>query len=233
MMQPQQPAPPPAVGPSGDLKVTIGKDGMKVVQAGDGAAIAAQQSQAQVLKARLDKLTSEIDAVKAEVSAPGAAPIMASGQIRLTQLESRRIDTEEALDKIENQLAGIGVQPATMEVIGVPPSFDPLVPFDPNQDALQEKVAIIAVAAIVFIGAPIAAAIARFIWKRTTTRSAPAASGDDARRLERVEAAVDAIALEMERMSEGQRYVTRLLAERAGAAPAEPIAARDGVKAQR
>ncbi|MCU0624000.1 MAG: short coiled-coil protein, partial [Gemmatimonadaceae bacterium] len=71
MMQPQQPAPPPAVGPSGDLKVTIGKDGMKVVQAGDGEAIAALQSQAQVLKARLDKLTSEIDAVKAEVSAPG------------------------------------------------------------------------------------------------------------------------------------------------------------------
>jgi hypothetical protein len=33
-------------------------------------------------------------------------------------------------------------------------------------------------------------------------------------RLERIEQAVDAIALEVERMSEGQRFTTRLLAER-------------------
>ncbi len=34
-------------------------------------------------------------------------------------------------------------------------------------------------------------------------------------RLERVAQAVDAIAVEMERVSEGQRFTTRLLAERA------------------
>jgi hypothetical protein len=45
-------------------------------------------------------------------------------------------------------------------------------------------------------------------------------------RMSRIEQAVDAIAIEVERVSEGQRFVTRLLSERApaiGAAPAEPV----------
>ena len=38
-------------------------------------------------------------------------------------------------------------------------------------------------------------------------------------RLAKIEEAVDTIALEMERMGEGQRFVTKLLAERTGAGP--------------
>lgn len=38
-------------------------------------------------------------------------------------------------------------------------------------------------------------------------------------RLERVEQAVESIAIEMERVSEGQRFVTKLLVERAPPAP--------------
>lgn len=41
-------------------------------------------------------------------------------------------------------------------------------------------------------------------------------------RLERIEQAVDAIAVEVERLSEGQRFATRLLSE--GSAQKEPIA---------
>ena len=45
-------------------------------------------------------------------------------------------------------------------------------------------------------------------------------------RLERIEQAVDTIALEMERIGEGQRFVTKLLAER-------PPAVSDGSATQR
>jgi len=38
-------------------------------------------------------------------------------------------------------------------------------------------------------------------------------------RLQRIEEAVDTIAVEIERMGEGQRFVTKLLAERAGQLP--------------
>jgi len=40
-----------------------------------------------------------------------------------------------------------------------------------------------------------------------------------AERLNRIETAVDSTALEVERIAEGQRFTTRLLAERSGAPP--------------
>jgi len=46
-------------------------------------------------------------------------------------------------------------------------------------------------------------------------------------RLSRIENAIDAMAIEVERISEGQRFVTRLLSERADAKVALP---REGTK---
>ena len=49
-------------------------------------------------------------------------------------------------------------------------------------------------------------------------RSFPSAvTGDTTARLERIEQAIDAISLEVERISEGQRFTTKLLADRAQA----------------
>lgn len=46
----------------------------------------------------------------------------------------------------------------------------------------------------------------------------PRVKADDGR-LERLEQAVEAIAIEIERVSEGQRFVTKMLADRAGDLP--------------
>jgi hypothetical protein len=55
-------------------------------------------------------------------------------------------------------------------------------------------------------------------------RGGPFATPALDQRLERIEQAVDAIAIEMERVSEGQRFTTKLLAERVPppSAPAPP-----------
>ena len=45
----------------------------------------------------------------------------------------------------------------------------------------------------------------------------PSLSPEVVQRLERMEQAIDAISVEVERISEGQRFVTRLLSERAQA----------------
>lgn len=50
---------------------------------------------------------------------------------------------------------------------------------------------------------------------RAEERAAPAPGGGDAR-YDRLEHAVEAIAVEVERMAEGQRFVSRLLTERQG-----------------
>jgi hypothetical protein len=84
------------------------------------------------------------------------------------------------------------------------------------------------------VAAPLAIAAARLMWRRA--RITPPArqavpSLENSPRLERLEQAVDAIAVELERVSEGQRFVTRLLAESHGAqdaAQALPAAASLG-----
>jgi hypothetical protein len=67
------------------------------------------------------------------------------------------------------------------------------------------------------VGFPLAIAYARRVWRGTLkiVRTAPDESNV---RLERLEHAVDAIAIEIERVAEGQRFVTKVLAERPAAA---------------
>jgi len=50
--------------------------------------------------------------------------------------------------------------------------------------------------------------------KMASLQGGPERQADVEARLERIEQAVDTIAIEMERIGEGQRFVTRLLAER-------------------
>ena len=61
------------------------------------------------------------------------------------------------------------------------------------------------------VGVPIAKAFARRMDQRTMEPRVPS---EVMARLERMEQAMDAIAVEVERISEGQRFTTRLLAER-------------------
>lgn len=67
-------------------------------------------------------------------------------------------------------------------------------------------------------GIPAAVMLARMYFKHEEKmaelkRGSPLSS-DIAERLERVENSVEAIAVEMERVGEGQRFVTKLLSER-------------------
>jgi hypothetical protein len=55
-------------------------------------------------------------------------------------------------------------------------------------------------------------------WKRRAPRRSSQIDADSAQRLERLENGMDAIAIEIERVSEGQRFVTKLLSESLGPA---------------
>jgi len=61
------------------------------------------------------------------------------------------------------------------------------------------------------IGVPIAKAYARRMDREPRQPNLPP---DMTARLERMEQAIDSIAIEVERISEGQRFTTKLLAER-------------------
>ncbi|MGH7620146.1 MAG: hypothetical protein ACREPM_23265 [Gemmatimonadaceae bacterium] len=73
--------------------------------------------------------------------------------------------------------------------------------------------------AVTIIGAPIARAFARRIESQPRE---PNQLPEVSARLDRMEQALDSIAIEIERISEGQRFTTKLLADRAASAPQPP-----------
>jgi len=79
-------------------------------------------------------------------------------------------------------------------------------------------VSVICVAAMI-IGVPIARAYSRRIERGPLEPSVPP---EVSARLARMEQAIDSIAVEVERISEGQRFTTKLLSERAGASSQSP-----------
>ena len=66
---------------------------------------------------------------------------------------------------------------------------------------------------VMVLGLPIVIVQARKLWMRDSTSAAQASPETD-HRLERIEQAIDAMAVEVERIAEGQRFVTKLLADR-------------------
>lgn len=83
----------------------------------------------------------------------------------------------------------------------------------------------------IFVLFPLAISLARLMWRKGTSHGPPIPdAAEAARRLAGLEQAVDAIAVEIERVSEGQRFVTKIFAEsqgmpalNPGQRPAEPI----------
>ena len=69
---------------------------------------------------------------------------------------------------------------------------------------------------VIAIGMPLAKAYAK---RMEGGARAPAIPSDVSVRLERMEQAIDAIAVEVERISEGQRFTTKLLSERVATPP--------------
>jgi hypothetical protein len=113
----------------------------------------------------------------------------------------------------------------------------------PDPDAIAVMSFLVAISFVL----PISIALARRIL-RTAPKATPSSRPDDStQRLDRIEQAVDTIAIEVERVSEGQRFITKLMAERSPAAQstqegagmralgmgaAEPVAQDERVKAK-
>jgi hypothetical protein len=110
------------------------------------------------------------------------------------------------------------------------PGANPVVPFFPRLFVPTLVVPAAATFLTLALALPISIAWAKRILRRTP-RTTPVPS-DVTNRLERIEQAVDTIAIEVERISEGQRFVTRLMAERPSAAASNQAASADSASLQ-
>lgn len=159
------------------------------------------------------RMVEELDRAREAVAqiAPrenAAGPIgvitLPDGRIRITPRDGQPIEIDRSLfrqDQIQD-LVETALQP-------------PEPPEMPDRGPPDSVIALIGILAffltLMVIGFPLARAGAR----RMDRKAAGARASDDlAPRLERIEQAVEAVAVEMERVSEAQRFSARLLSER-------------------
>lgn len=138
-----------------------------------------------------------------------------------TGLEQRLATLDQHIGQLDADIAGIEHQlalaPASARAGTTAPPYVPNRPPDRPMDWP-------AMVFIIFVLGPLSVAFARRMWRRPAPAPLASAGPESAARLERIEQAVDAMAIEVERVSEGQRFMTRVLTEQpprnAGAASA-------------
>ena len=134
----------------------------------------------------------------------------AQQQVERAQRDAERAqrDAERIVRDAERQARDAEWQGRTVQ----PPPWVQEFPGGPQipGGVIDIAIAFFIMCAVIAIGFPLARAFARRMDKRA---AAPLADGDTRLRLERIEHAVDAIAIEVERISEGQRFTSKVLSE--------------------
>jgi len=169
-------------------------------------------------------------AQQAQSANPDAAPNSQQSQQQLREQirETIRAAQEAAADARNAQREANQVRVQNGVPVPPVPAMPPMpvipvhtgVPADmiPPQ-AVDISVAFFVMIAFVIVGLPLARAFAR----RMDRKGQPAPASEIAPRLDRIEQAVEAIAIEVERISEGQRFTTKAIADLRGLPASNPI----------
>ncbi|MDB4874366.1 MAG: hypothetical protein JWM41_812 [Gemmatimonadetes bacterium] len=140
-------------------------------------------------------------------------------------------DVNAQIAKTSGDLANVKAQIAMRQGRPVPQTMEPPTfpaPAGRRGGIDQDNVTAVIIVFMLAVLMPISIGITRRLWRRTPKDNGAPLSDLVSPRLERLEQAVDAIAIEIERISEGQRFVTKVLVERPGSirqpAPADASA---------
>ena len=200
-----QPAPAPDVAPRAPASITIvGPDGKTQT-----ITIPRTRAEVQELRAQREEISDQLTSVSSrrqelarEILRTGDGPGRAGLENRLQVLDQRII-------QLETDLANTGRQLASAPADVVAKSEIPVQYGDP--DAFEEGIMAGGFSVLVLMSAVLL--FARRRWKRRVSQRPSELGTDSAQRLARLEHGMDAIAIEIERVSEGQRFVTKLLSE--------------------
>ena len=157
---------------------------------------------------------------------------------QLERLEDRRNDLSERLQQVTDDVDRKGVQQQITELdgriqsvnvqiaaadqeiaqaAGIPGAIPPEQPEPRNvgRNGPPEVFFAIPIVFILFVLFPMAIAYSRRIWRRSAglTGGNLVVPAELTERIERIETAVESVAVEVERIGEGQRFVTKLLGD--------------------
>lgn len=164
------------------------------------------RAQRRVLADQLDDLEDTRESITSDLM---AIPV---GNPQRTVLESRLAEVDKGIAAVDGMLATNAAQLAQAAAV-------PGAVVEPPREIRQgppEELFIVGTIFMMVVLLPLSIAFTRRIWKRgvTTVTAFPRELAD---RLTRMENAIEATSLEVERIGEGQRFLTRLFTERESA----------------
>jgi hypothetical protein len=124
-------------------------------------------------------------------------------------LEARITELDARISAVDKQIASADAEVA--KAAGVPGAYVEPPPY--HEDGPPPAVAVLSGIFFVVVLMPLSIALARRIWRRGVV-TVSALPQEVMERLTRLDQAVDSIAVEVERIGEGQRFMTRLFAHK-------------------
>jgi hypothetical protein len=193
------PGAPPAPPPGADLPAAVFVPGMGLVQP-------MTLSQVRALQQRSERLSEQLESVEGrradlvEQLAQTTDPAVRAGlEDRIRFLDQRLLSLEEEIEAASSQRASMAAR------LGAQTSE----PAPSSSGGSNDWPGIVAL----FTLTPIAIAYARTIWRRGRAPAPAVVPAAMDARFAQLEQAIDTVAVEVERVAEGQRFVTKLLRE--------------------
>ena len=184
----------------------------------------ALRSQRAELSNQLNSAADRRKSLVRELTSTGNDVARAGLEARISVLDNRIIQLEREIDRTGRLVLGA---PARLQ--GITGQQTPQgESWRPNDGAIIAISVVFTLAVLM----PLAITAARVWWRRATGQAPSRRSRAEENRFEQLQQAVDSIAIEMERVSEGQRFVTRLLTEGRGEIPALGAARGEAVPVQ-
>jgi hypothetical protein len=209
-LSPQNPASPPAQAPPAPA-APAKAPAPNVVNVGSLAGAAMTRQDVANLRARRSELSDQLESATGRRRSLAEQVRRADG-VNKSGLEARLATLDQRIVRLEGELDDVGQQLASPQAAQYVAQSRPPMNFAPPVRFSNVDPEPIIICFILFVLSPLALSISRLIWKRGSRAvlHAPAMREDSG------EQGMDAIAIEVERVSEGQRFVTRLLSERNG-----------------
>ncbi len=168
------------------------------------------QRDIEAIRERRSELSNQLEAAASRRGEIAEELKQAEGSVR-AGLEQRMSVLDQRIIQLEADIAETGRQLASAPAgLLATTESHPMPPFSLPPHVVER----VSVLFTLFVLAPLAVSIAWTIIRRTMKPAAQRGNTvEGGERLQRLENSIDAIAVEIERISEGQRFVTRLLTE--------------------
>jgi hypothetical protein len=201
-MQTPSPTPAPAPHPTFVFQDPAGANTITYSAPLSGRELAALKARRSELSDQLQSVDGRRSKLLSQLKSTGDPTAVQGLEDRLALLDKRQLQLESDLATTGQQLSSA---PAGLAASTGLPAFNGLS---------SGQVVAISIVGTIFVLMPLAIGAMKALIRRSAKFPVPpAALTETAQRLERLETAVDTIAVEIERISEGQRFVTKLLSD--------------------